>query len=526
MPCHGDAIIAQWIASTENPGPHASEEASPLPPAAGRGPPRICALLSGAQGYHDGAGLISPGRWDPEHRILADWEGLCCGLRAALQGSLGGESAVDRKAFELAAGSTAALPDPAEPSDLFGAEVLYVARGALNAWLAAPGRAGEGVDLDHVSPGQPLRLRLLGAILREACDADAEIFEQFEGGVTAGALEPMPRAPAVFEELTQWRLGQEALAFAASEHANYSSVAKHADWVRSHLAEEVADGRMEPVTRKAVEERYPRSFAIEAMAVLFSATGKKRLVHDGAHVVAVNNRIRCRNRLRMPRPAEKEYLLRRSEDAGWHYFSLVTDVRRAHRLVKVRREEWGMLACEFEGVVYLKKVGTFGISSAAEWWARLLGGVVRALCHLLVPGSSVELLAYSEDLESLGVDRKGRADCVLGLAVLCSLGFPLQTAKTRGCFRVDWIGARVTTRPASSVCRYRGRNGWPLGATAQWRPAASRSGTSFRAWGASASGPCFCAEQSPSWDPSTLGREPVLSEGDESCRSLGRSTSC
>ena len=62
----------------------------------------------------------------------------------------------------------------------------------------------------------------------EARDADAEIFGQFEGGVTAGILEPMPRAPAVFEELTQWQLGQEALAFAVSEHANYSSVERHA----------------------------------------------------------------------------------------------------------------------------------------------------------------------------------------------------------------------------------------------------------------------------------------------------------
>ena len=29
-------------------------------------------------------------------------------------------------------------------------------------------------------------------------------------------------------------------------------------------------------------------------------------------------------------------------------FSLVTDVRGAHRLIEIREDVWGMLACEFE----------------------------------------------------------------------------------------------------------------------------------------------------------------------------------
>eukprot|EP00974_Lingulodinium_polyedra_P026065 2517448-Lingulodinium_polyedra.AAC.1 len=66
-----------------------------------------------------------------------------------------------------------------------------------------------------------------------------------------------------------------------------------------------------------------------------------------------------------------------------------------------------MLGCEFEGAVYLNKVGTFGISSAAEWWARLFGGAARALYFVIGPDWPVEVLAYADDLESLGAGRRG-----------------------------------------------------------------------------------------------------------------------
>ena len=46
--------------------------------------------------------------------------------------------------------------------------------------------------------------------------------------------------------------------------------------------------------------------AIAALAV----NGKTRLMHDGAREIAGNSRIRCRDRQRIPRPNEKNFLLR------------------------------------------------------------------------------------------------------------------------------------------------------------------------------------------------------------------------
>ena len=61
-------------------------------------------------------------------------------------------------------------------------------------------------------------------------------------------------------------------------------------------------------------------------------------------------------------------------------FGLNADVAKAHRRVKVREEDWGVLACKTSAgadVVWLNITGTFGVTSAAYWWSRLMGLVGR-----------------------------------------------------------------------------------------------------------------------------------------------------
>ena len=59
---------------------------------------------------------------------------------------------------------------------------------------------------------------------------------------------------------------------------------------------------------------------------------------------------------------------------------LSADISAAHRRVKIRREDWHLLACKSSSaseVVWVNKVGTFGISSAPYYWTRLFGLVGR-----------------------------------------------------------------------------------------------------------------------------------------------------
>ena len=137
------------------------------------------------------------------------------------------------------------------------------------------------------------------------------------------------------------------MAEAVQYSENYSSVEEHTDWLRGHLEEEVRDGRMVKYRKEDMEKRFGQNFAVASLAVLVSPdSGKKRLVHDGTLRVGVNHRIRCRNQLRMPGVREKFYLLQHYQRKGEVLFSVTADVAKAHRRVKIRREEWGMLACQ------------------------------------------------------------------------------------------------------------------------------------------------------------------------------------
>ena len=70
----------------------------------------------------------------------------------------------------------------------------------------------EGQDLSEpglleIPERQPLRLRLLRAILEAADDPDRDFLRRAEEGLPLGILEGLPRTPHVVEEQTSWRLG-------------------------------------------------------------------------------------------------------------------------------------------------------------------------------------------------------------------------------------------------------------------------------------------------------------------------------
>ena len=116
-----------------------------------------------------------------------------------------------------------------------------------------------------------------------------------------------------------------------------------------------------------------------------------RIWLDGTKGVHTNNGIRVRDRTRCQRIKELETLLREVEDAGGSdtHFVIVYDIAKAHRLVPVREKDWGLLAFQLTGrpedsdEVIRYSWGTFGIASAAYWWARVSDAMVRLLHYSL-----------------------------------------------------------------------------------------------------------------------------------------------
>eukprot|EP00974_Lingulodinium_polyedra_P016291 1578384-Lingulodinium_polyedra.AAC.1 len=83
----------------------------------------------------------------------------------------------------------------------FAEEVIMGCRKDLAERLSGWGHCAEPLPCDRA---QPLQVRLLQALLREARGPDAEVMEILAAGVPLGVDTELPRTPRVIEEKSKW----------------------------------------------------------------------------------------------------------------------------------------------------------------------------------------------------------------------------------------------------------------------------------------------------------------------------------
>ena len=85
---------------------------------------------------------------------------------------------------------------------------------------------------------------------------------------------------------------------------------------------------MERVILGEFKARFGENRVIAALAVIVEdeEKDKKRIIHYATHGVKVNNRIKCRDKIRAPGAGEKKQILRELEA-----FSVVGDISKAQR---------------------------------------------------------------------------------------------------------------------------------------------------------------------------------------------------
>lgn len=404
----------------------------------GMGPPRSCTWKGYEAPFHDGGGLPSPGRWPKGKRkypMTKEWR--CVRqkvMEVAIQRS-GGEKGLEMEFFRMTKGG-----------DHFhlvkDAELLEEIRQIFIREL----HLGEGKNV--VPPGQPFYLKLMQGILDSAGDCDGAFLDRACTGFPLGVLEDLPRTPGVFEQQVKWALEDDPTMQWDMAKNNYASASLHEEHLRAHLEAEVEAGLMDKMSGAEFEKRYGENRAIAALAVLVEdeASGKKRVIHDGTNRIGVNNRIRCQDKVRMPGPREKRRILEELAESGELVMALVGDFEKAHRRFLYQEIERGFLACritEEEDVIYVNRVGTFGIGSTPYWWARLSGALIRLAHYVVGPDLFVEMLLYADDLEVIAPSRPGRLGAVLVFLVMSAVGAPFKWKKQRGGWITEWVG--ITT---------------------------------------------------------------------------------
>ncbi len=395
----------------------------------------------------DGGGLCSPGRWRPRDRPFVK-DGAIVAIRAAVKRE------VER--LPLATGrSCEQLVQAAASGELkespFSAHTMKDLLDYMHMQLDADG--DEGSSRPH--PGdvdQPIRVRLLQALLRRAGDPDVIGMQRFAVGVPIGVDVRLPRTPAVYPRKARWSLESQKDPLSWNQpwgtgtwRENYASTVGHEDEIARQQADHVARGLAEALTESEVSLRWPNA-SIASLGALekHDANGvlSVRLLFDGTTGVDLNGRIRVRDQEQTPGAPDIKCYQReqaRQEHGTW---GLTIDVKDAHRTVQIRPEDWRHQLCRARkgGEVIMYKCGVFGIASISYWWSRLASAVQRAVLYLADSELAIWALRVADDFKVETTSARPAHALLFVLAVLQLLGVPVQWLKLRGGRELDWVG--------------------------------------------------------------------------------------
>ena len=393
------------------------------------GPPMVSELMGKRRAFVDGAGLCSPGRWPPEQRkdeSLDGRLGMAKQCFEQLQQLLRDKMDPCRLVLGLACGRHHDSP--------FDDNLLDDARLIIKRQVH---RYGTQLDLDHVPDRQPFRLAMLEEFLRLSGDPDFRVFytssNSFANGVSLGVNEKLPRTPAVFARKCKWRDYSDEQEPSEDVRCNYPAAEINSAALEQQFRQEEKLGAMVNMSMAEAKAKYGSNLRIASLGAIKKADDSFRVTHDGTHGAGVNGRIKVRDQLVCPTAGDMRQACRELEPT----FALTTDIRRAHRLLKVKEEQWGLQACRVSSSsddVWVNTVGTFGISSVAVHWSRLMGGLQRAVFYLLRQ-IAVFILTYVDDNLWLA-----RGSVAVALLFLCALGLPIAWRKFHGGLSVGWVG--------------------------------------------------------------------------------------
>lgn len=383
----------------------------------------------------DGFGLCSPNRWRPEMR---GW-----GLKPAAKGLATllhdmTEKYVDklvpdqrRAAFELVTGKLHASP--------FDGDSLQQFRREWAGILPMPSSAAVRAE------GQPFFLDLMAQTLGVFGDPDTAILveaaDSFTTGVPVGYKEELPPTPSVFPpKLKQNRLDDSVFNEMAS---NYKSAVENAEGLLQKFREDEQKGMMFPTTVSALKARNPGSTVlVAALGAIVKPDKSVRPLHDGTHFVQLNNEIVIRDQLEYPGPHDATAAIREARETGEAVFSVSGDISAAHRRVKIREKDWPLLCCRVDSdskVIWVNKVGTFGVSSAPYWWTRLFGLVGRLVSRILLDRWILKLV-YVDDLHMVAVGEQKFRTLWMALFLYEAVGTPFAFHKFAGGLTVEFVG--------------------------------------------------------------------------------------
>ena len=154
-------------------------------------------------------------------------------------------------------------------------------------------------------------------------------------------------------------------------------------------------------------------------------------------ICKVNGRCQLPERVALPTALDIR-LATLNNDPRSAFVGAGLDFKAAHKQVKVRQEEHGLLMFRFRGKLYHYVVCHFGGRFSAYWWERV-GALLLRQCH--------ELLAFAphkaDDLLSALHKENARGLFAIMIIFFASVSAPMSWKKAQFAQAINWCGWTV-----------------------------------------------------------------------------------
>ena len=272
-------------------------------------------------------------------------------------------------------------------------------------------------------------------------------------GVPLGVRGEIPWVPEVYDRKGKGEkeeMGPQWCAEVGEEpRSNYGSAIAHKEKVRKIVEEEERKGWIKRVSLQKAREVHGSDVQVASLGAVPKdpAWEEVRVVHDGTHGIAVNSEIRQPNRMTFPQCDDVEAAAEALKNTGEKERMLFAfDIKAAHRLIPVQERDWPLQSFRLEegDELFVNMVGTFGVASAAFWWGRTAAVIFRVF-HRILPGRLLfYLMLFADDGLLMAMGKDYHKVVVALVLYLDLMEVPLSWRKTRGGFRVEWIGYTIS----------------------------------------------------------------------------------
>ena len=333
------------------------------------------------------------------------------------------------------------LIDTKQKTSPFPKEAVQAARKMMASFLDDPSEA------DLIPEGQPFHTRLISGLARKAGDKDWEFPLLIEGGVPLGVEHPFGDSPGIWPPMQDPLFDHNPVETQELEaRDNYKSAVLHEDDIRVTYEEEIPMGM---VLAPYTPEQAATACNCQVDELIHGALGaieagdKIRTIHD-ATATGVNDRIRNNQKEKTTAPTVVDFLHTRAVDkfTGRGRVKLLkADVSKAHRRIKIRKQDWKYITAKVGDDIYVNKVGTYGVASAQYYWGRMAALIIR-LMHEIYPGQTW-MLVYVDDFLIVLDEETAPEHAALLLLILECLGCPLSWHKTDLDYELVWLGYTI-----------------------------------------------------------------------------------